>query len=292
MTEPIHRREFLSTVALLSGATTFGGLAGCRDKAKEYKAQLGPLLEEILPLIERDTAQVREGLPKAAAQIVKRLDTDPASDAEGLKRALTTTREEVKELAFSKVTFFAFVAPNGDVLRSEAETDLAAGNSLTKAIPETEKLFKDGAGLLDTFGHMDGLRGVNQGNQLQWVLGMPVVKDGKLIGALIAGWSLRLYAKYLETNFIQALEKKKEDPTKANPLAYVYIVKGKMAYGGPHAPDVNATMLGELDLPSLVKGDALYEASKEVEERSFIIGARRAPKLGDDICIAAMLSPV
>ncbi len=286
---------------LVRGSLALGALAavgipslgGCQNKQKQLEGLAGPALAELLPLLERDSKQVRDGLPKAAEVIVKHIDVDPGADVEGLKRALVRTREEVKELAFSKITFFAFMGPDGKVLRSEAETDLAAGNSLTDAIPEAKKVFDAGATMIELYGHMDGLRGVNQGNQLQWVLTAPVKHEGgKVVGALVAGWSLRLYAKYLDTHFLQALEKQKKDPEKPNPLAYVYIVKGKMAFGGPESPDVNATMLGELDLPSKVKGEELFEATQEVEGRTFLVGARKTPILGEDVFVAAMLSPV
>lgn len=293
----MRRRDFLRSSSALGLAALIAlplglGLTGCQNKDKELAALVGPTLAELLPLTERDSTQVREGVPKAAEVIVKHLDTDPSADVEGLKRTLTKTREEVKELAFSKVTFFAFVGTDGKVLRSEAETDLAAGNSLTAAIADTKQLVGDGAKALETFGYMEGLRGVNKGNQLQWVVGSPVNKDGKQVGAIVAGWSLRLYAKYLDAHFKQALEKTKEDPSKPNPLAYVFVVKGKMAYGGPDAPDVNATALGELDLPSKVKGDELYQTTLEIEERKFLIGARKAPALGEDLFVVAMLSAV
>ncbi len=285
----MHRRDLLS-LAVMAALPT---LSGCQDKEKELAGVIGPNLADLLPLTERDAKQVREGLPKAAKVIVKHIDTDPGADAEGLKRALTTTREQVKELAFSKVTFFAFVGADGTVLRSEAETDLAAGNSIVKAIEDTKKLLDPKAGTLETFGYMEGLRGVNKGNQLQWVVGAPVIHDGdKLVGAVVAGWSLRLYAKYLDQHFKQTLEKAREDPTKPIPLAYVFVVKGKMAYGGPDAPDVNASALGELDLPSKVKGDELYQTTLELEARRFLVGARKAPALGDDLFVVAMLSAV
>jgi hypothetical protein len=295
----ILRRDFLRSssllgrVALVSAIPFLGALTACQDKDKELEKLLAPALADLLPLTERDSKQVRDGVPAAAEVIVKHIDTDPGADAEGLKRALTKAREEVKDLAFSKITFFAFVGTDGNVLRSEAETDLAVGNSLTKAIADTKKLLEKDSGVLETFGYMEGLRGVNKGNELQWLVGAPVKhKDGQLVGAVIAGWSLRLYAKYLDAHFKQALEKQKEDPSKPNPLAYVFVVKGKMAYGGPDAPDVNATVLGELDLPSKVNGDELFQTSLEIETRKFLIGARKAPALGDDLYVVAMLSAV
>lgn len=289
------RRDFLSLLAASPWLGAVGGgvsLVACKDKQKDLEKLVTPGLDALIPLTERDSKQVREGVPKAAEHIVKHLDKDPSADVEGLKRALTKTREEIKDLAFSKVTFFAYAGPDGVVLRSEAETDLAAGNSIIKAIEDTKQLFGDGAKAIETFGYMEGLRGVNKGNQLQWVVGSPVKRDGKAIGAVVAGWSLRLYAKYLDTHFIQAIEKTKEDPNKPNPLAYTFVVKGKQAFGSPDAPDVNMTMLGELDLPSKVQGDKLFTVRKEVESRTFLVGARKAPALGDDLFVACMLSAV
>jgi hypothetical protein len=274
---------------ILAGALSLA-LIGCRDKEKELSAKLGPAFDELMPLTERDSKQVRDGLPQAATVIVKHLDDDPGSDVEGVKRALSKSREEVKDLAFSKITFYAFASPKGVVLRSEAETDLAAGNSLSDAIPETKKLFGDGAAQVETYGYMQGLRGVNNGNELQWILGAPVKgQDGKALGAVVAGWSLRLYARYLEENLKTHLEKQNQD--KALPLAYVFIVKANKAYGGPDAPDVNAAALGDLDLASKVK-DTPFETTHEVEGRRFLIAARKAPALGDDVIVAIMMSAI
>ncbi len=290
MLSTMHRRDLLR---MLVAAPVLGGLVtACQDKDKDLQALLAPGLERLLPLTVRDTKQVREGLPKAAVHISKHLDTDPGADVEGLRRILTKTREEIKELAFSKITFFAFAAPDGIILRTEIEPDLAVGHSLTKAIPSTKEAFKDQAKMLETFGYMEGLRAVNKGNQLQWVLVAPVAKEGKLVGGLVAGWSLRGYASILDSSFKHELEKSKTDPKKPNPLAYVFVVKGKVAYGGPMAPDVNAAMLGDLDLPSKVEGDALFQSVQVVERRKFIVGARRAPALGEDMFLAAMLSAV
>jgi hypothetical protein len=285
MTVWLRRRQLL---AAASAAGIF--LVACRDKEKELSAKLGPAFDELLPLTERDTKQVRDGVPEVAKVIVKHLDDDPGSDVEGVKRALMKSREEVKDLAFSKITFFVFAAPTGVVLRSEAETDLAAGSSLTDAVPDTKKLFGDGGAPVETFGFMQGLRGVNQGNELQWIVASPTkAKDGKQLGAVVAGWSLRLYARYLEDNLKTHLEKSSEE--KALPLAYVFLVKGNKAYGGPEAPDVNAAALGELDLASKVK-DGLFETVQEVEGRRFVISAKKAPALADDVYLAIMMSAV
>ena len=62
------------TARQMIGATTFALLVllllallllgACRDKEKMAAEKAGPAIERLLPIIERDTKQVREGLPE------------------------------------------------------------------------------------------------------------------------------------------------------------------------------------------------------------------------------------
>ena len=283
------------------GATTFALLVllllallllgACRDKEKMAAEKAGPAIERLLPIIERDTKQVREGLPEGAAVLVKLLDNDPGSDPTGLLRALKKARAAVKKLEFAKSTFFAFVGPDGTVLRSNADTDLAAGESLVKEVPGVKKMLDAKAGLVETFGYLHGFRGVQKGGDEQWIAGYPVVSnEGKLLGVFVSGWSLRLYAKYLQGNSRVHLESLREDKTKPIPLLYVFVARGDKAWGGPVTPDVNAQALAKLDLPSKAKGDSTYQSIVKLEGRSFALAARAAPKLGSGVVIVIMVS--
>jgi hypothetical protein len=267
-------------------------LGACRDKEKELVVKMVPALDEVLPLIERDTKQIREGLPKGAALMARHLDEDPGSDPKGVRRAIDNARAGTEELVVAKSTFFIFVGTDGTVLRSQTEPDLPADKSITDAIPGTKKMLAADAGLVETWGYMEGLRGVNKGGDLQWVIGHPVKnKKGEVLGAFLTGLSMRKYAEYLENHVKIHLQKQLEDPTKPIPLVYTFVVKGKTAYGGPVTPDENATAVGELDLPAKTKG-GVFQGVVTLDERRFLVAAKPAPSLGDDVVIAVLMSPV
>ena len=120
---PALRRRSLGALFV---ALALAGLPGCRDKTKEVEAKALPAVDALLPLVERDTKQIRDGLPKGAEILTKQLDSDPGDDREGVRRALEKARAGVPDLAVAKGTFFVFVAPSGVVLRGESDPDLAA----------------------------------------------------------------------------------------------------------------------------------------------------------------------
>ena len=262
--------------------------AGCDNKAEQSKNRVGPAITHLAGIIERDVKQVRTGFPAGAELLAKNLEDDPGADPEGLKRVITRARAGVHELEVAKSTFFVFVGPDGTMLRSESSPDIAAGNSLTEAIPDSKKFLDPKAGLTEVFGYSFGLRGVQKGEDLQWVVGMPVVRDDKLLGAFVSGWSFRGYTKYLEDDVRRELTKSGK-PGKAIPLVYVFLLKGNKAYGAPVTPDVNAELVGKLDLAAKTQGDG-YLTTTEIEGRVFAVASRRIPALGPDILLAMMLS--
>jgi len=281
MTDTRQPRWLAFAMLLCVAACTM--LAGCRDKNKELMQQA---------VVPRDTKQVREGLVKGGEEIARHLNDDPGADIEGVKRAISRARASVHELAIAKSSFFIFVAPDGTVLRSQTEPDLPAGKSLTEAIPDAKKIFTEGAGPTEVWGYMEGLRFVNKGNDLQWVVGVPVKsKDEKVIGAFVTGWSLRHYANVLETHVKAYFDKHKADAKKPAPLVYAFVVKGKKGYGARMTPDENATAVGELDLITKAK-DGMYQTKSTVDGREFSLVAKLAPALGADVAVALRLSVV
>ena len=288
-----HRPSKLTTprraaLALMAGLLVM--LCGCEGQEKTLGAVVEPSFNVIKPLVERDTKQIRDGLPKGAELLGKLLDDDPGADLEGLKRALGRARAGVHDLVVAKGTFFVFVEPKGTMLRSDADQDLAAGESLTEAIPDAKKIFEKDAGLTEVWGYSQGLRGVVKGGDLQWVVGAQVKgADGKLKGAYITGWSLRKYAEYLENHVRDHLTEVQENKSKPIPLVYVFVVKGKQAYGGSVTPDVNAKEVSDLDLVAKSK-DGLFKTSITIDERAFMVVAKREPAMGEDAAIALLLS--
>ncbi|MEM9692741.1 MAG: hypothetical protein AAGA56_09365 [Myxococcota bacterium] len=275
------------SLALLAAA----GAVGCEDK-QELANQLAPgALEHLLPLLKRDTEQIRTGLPKGAAILSKHLDERPEDDREAIFRAMKTARSEVKELAVAKGSFFVFVAPSGLVLRGESEPDLAADHSLTEAIPDAKALLRADAGLKETWGYMEGLRGVNKGDDIQWVVGHPVEVKDKFVGTFVTGFSLRFYAKVLEYALNAHMRKQMKDPKKPPPLTYPFIIKGGTAYGGPVTPDTNMESIASLDLVNRAK-DQMTVDDIEIDGRKFRVVGKTTPVLAPDTAIAVSLSGV
>ncbi len=284
----LSRRHLLHA---FGGAVLTAPLTGCRDKMKEVVPLAEPALASLLPVIERDTKQIRDGLPKGALQIAKHIDEDPGANREGLRTAIIKARESVKELVVAKSTFFVFVGTDGVVKRNESDPDLAADKSLIKAIPETKAMLDKNEKLVEVFGYMEGLRGVNKGNELQWIVGAPVLVDGELKGAFVTGFSLRRYAEVLENtlkaNLTEAVEKEKQ----LMPLFYNFIIKGDKAYGTAVAPDENMAAVAEQNPIANMQGGA-FSKTIEIEKRTFYLAAKPAPALGKDAAVAIMLSPV
>jgi hypothetical protein len=139
---------------------------------------------------------------------------------------------------------------------------------------------------------VQGLRGFETGADMQWLVGAPVQgKDGKLKGAFVTGWSLRKYANYLEEHARRHLTQSAEDPEKPIELLYVLLVKGDKAFSGGMTPEVNVAAVAKLDL---VKQSAsgTYSTKVTVEGREFVVAARRAPVLAEDVAVVVMISAV
>jgi hypothetical protein len=276
---------------MLLGVVVLATLPACRDRKKEAALLLPGTLERLLPLVDRDVKQVRSGLPKVAAQLPRYLDTDPGADLAGLKRALSGVRGRVYELAAAKTTFLVFVDDKGVVVRGENDPDLAAGKSLVEPLPKMKALLSQSKGLVETLGYMHGLRGVQKGGDLQWVVGTAVIaKGGERQGSLVTGWSFRRYAALLEDNARHHAKKQAEKRSRQHPLIYVFFLHGDKAFGGPISPDVLGNALAARGLPAKLQADKVLQLAVRVEERDFAVAVRAMPEFGGDVALAVMLS--
>ncbi len=263
--------------------------AACESRLKESSANAPFALEFLVPLVERDTTQIRKGLPEGAAVLGKLIDDDPKHDPEGLRRSIEKARGAVTDLAIAKSTFFIFVSPDGTVLRSEAEPDLAVGGSIFSEIPDSKRIFEK-PGMVEVFGSMHGLRGVQNGADLQWVVGQQVaVPSGKVVGAYVTGWSFRKYADFLEGALRRNLTDNAKNKKGAAPLVYVFFARGSKAYGGAVTPDIDAEAVGKLDLPTQV-GDRLFQSTLTIEEQSFALVAKKVPAIDKDTVLVLLFS--
>jgi hypothetical protein len=278
-------------LVLAAAALGFGSSFGCDDAGKRSEAAAAEGVDIIGPLVDRDVAQVRKGLPEAAKALGGRMPDDPIGSRQELQDAIKAARAATEDMTFAKVTFFVFVSPEGVVLRSEIDPDRLVDQNLVKAFPDLTKVTAPGGGTVEVFGEMEQLRGVKRGADVAWVLGHPVAgADGKVRGMLATGWSMRLYARVLEQQLRAKLtEIAAAKEQKAAPLAYAFVLKGKGAYGDPEVSDSLAEELVKLDLAAKA-AQADVKLQKEIDKRVFGIAAKRAPALGDDAAVAVIAS--
>jgi hypothetical protein len=278
---------FLTAVPLLALA-----LAGCDDGRKRSEQAATDTLAKVAPVLTADVEEVRRGLPAGAAKLGPMLDPDTLADpVVAVRKAITRTRNLVPDLDVAKSTFFSYADATGKVVRSESDPDVLEGKSIIAAFPALKKAL-DGT-VAEGFGENKELRGVRNGPDLMWVAAAPV-KDGqgKVAGLFVTGWSLRLYARRLETAAVAAAREAADKAGRKNPaLVYVFVIKGKTAYGTPIAPDVNATALEILDLLGKTAAGP-YHGTLEITDRGFGVAAARAPELGDDAALAVLATEI
>jgi hypothetical protein len=268
-------------------------VAGCEDSRAVSEQRATEAVTQLLPVVKRDVEQVRKGLPEGAAKLGTLLEADPGQNLPGLQRAIQSARGQVNDLNVAKSTFFSFADTSGTVLRSEADPDLLAGKSVFAAFPELKKAADPGSGNVEVFGEMQEMRGLRAGQDYQWVVAHPV-KDagGQVKGIFVTGWSFRRFAYHLEEtakgNLLEAAQK---ESRKKVPLIYVFVVKGKKAYGAPVTPDVNAQAVESLDLISKTASGP-FRGSVDITGRVFGVAAQRTPELGDDAALAVIMSEI
>lgn len=284
---PIMHRTFVS-VAVASVL-----LSGCPDVGKLSEQRASEVVKSLAPVVVGDAQQVRRGLPEGAAKLGATIDADPGANLAGLQRAIAGARSGVKDLDLAKSTFFSFVDPTGIVLRSEADPDSAAQKSILVPFPELKKALDPASGVVEQFGEMAELNGVKNKPDVEWVLAHPV-KDasGGLKGMFVTGWSFRRYAYYLEESAKRELhDAAQKRGEKSVPLIYVFLLRGKKAYGAPLTPDVNADALEKLDLHGKTSAGP-YRGQLTITERTFGVAAERTAELGADTAVAVLLSEI
>jgi len=266
---------------------------GCDDGRKLAEQSATEALAKLAPVLAEDVAQVRRGLPEGAAKLGPMLDDDTTASLVGLQKAITRTRLLVPDLDVAKGTFFSYADATGTVLRSETDPDVLAKKSLLAAFPALKKATDPGGGLTEAWGEMTELRGVRNGPDRIWIAAAPVKDDkGQIKGMFVTGWSLRAYARRLENSATLAVREAAEKAGRKNPpLVYVFVVKGKSAYGTPVTPDVNAQAIEGLDLIGKTAGGP-YHGTLEITGRGFGVAGVRAPELGADAALAVLASEI
>lgn len=277
-------------LAVVVAVATFG----CTDSAKVSEAKAVTQVERLAKLADDDVEEVRRGVPHGAKSLGPVWDgkKDPLADPSQARRALDRVRDENRDLAVAKSTFFALTDDKGTVLRSDQDPDHLASKSLIASYPALAKVLAGEA--IETRGSMPETAGARTGGDEQWLAAAPVRDaQGTVRGIYATGWSMRRFAYHLEealkhdmtTEALRAGEKHVKLP-----LVHVFVLAGSKVYGAPVTPLVNGETLEKLDLAGKLAGDAVYHQTIEITGRGFGLAARRTPKMGADIAIAVLRS--
>ena len=282
-------------LASLSLAAVFATVTGaCTDSAKVSEGKAVAHAERLAKLSDEDVEEVRRGLPQGAKSLGQFWDgkKGPLADPSQARRALDRARDDSRDLAIAKSTFFAMTDDKGMVLRSDQEPDQMAGKSLVASYPDMSKVLAGAA--IEMRGSMPETAGARIGGDEQWVAAAPV-KDaqGQVRGIYASGWSMRRFAYHLEETLKHDMTSEAlrsgEKHVKL-PLVYVFVLAGSKVYGAPVTPLVNSETLQKLDLLSKTANDATYHQTIEITGRGFGLAARRTPRMGADIGVAVLRS--
>jgi hypothetical protein len=275
-----------ATVVLLAG--TVLSVSGCERQNELSRAKAGEHAAALVETALADVQEVRAGLPEGAKHLAKLYEgkTAPKDDLPGVREALERARGKVQDLRVAKSTFFALLDEKGTVLRNDQEQDSMAGKNAFDAFPVLKGAlagkYVEGRGAMEEAARVKGRDG-------QWVAAAPVKVGDEVKGIYATGISWSAYAYRLE-NSLRGSVKSAIEPTKKEPLLYVYVVVEKQAFGAPVSPIVNGESILAQDPLGKAQGNAVYSAVIEITGRAFGLGVKRAPALGDDVAIAVLRS--
>jgi hypothetical protein len=268
-------------------------LSACDDNKKASEQSAVDELGKLVTLLKEDVAQVKRGLPNGAEKLAKLLDTDTLANPSAVQKAIGRARADEKDLMVAKSTWFSYADATGTVVRSEADPDMLAGKNVVAVFPALKKALEPTGGMVEAFGEMKELRMAKTGPDMAWLTAIPVKDEkGGSKGVFVTGWSFRAFVYHLEQSAKMTVSETAQKQGKKNPpLVYIYLVKGKTAYGAPGTPDVNAKAIEDLDVLSKT-ASGNYRGNVEITKRDFGVAAARVPEMGDDAVLAVLASEI
>jgi hypothetical protein len=268
----------------------------CTDNSKVSERHATAHVERLAKLADDDVEELRRGMPRGAKALGQIWEGkgDPHADPGSVRRALERVRNDDRDLAIAKGTFFALADDQGTALRSDQDPDPIAGKSFVGPYPGLAKVLAGEPAELR--GSMAETAGARAGGDEQWVIAAPVRDaQGVVRGMFVSGWSLRRFAYHLEEVLKHDLvsEALKAGETRfKQPLVYAFVFAGPKVYGAPVTPLVNAQALEALDLGAKTENGVVFHQPIEITGRRYGIAARRAPKMGSDVGVAVLRSEI
>jgi len=211
-------------------------LAGCDDRAAvaRTQTQLRKVdFPRVQDLVEQDLANHRAGVVKAAAKLAPGFSvSDPEkreSQVRAALRILQQPKRGIDEFVASPMSFLAAVGLDGVVIARDREPDRMKGQDFESRFePVAQALGGTASTGLGEFYAEDP----NAPSSWSILFAAPSLKDGKVVGAVLAGIPLSRLAQRLSRQF--RVEQKAGAPV------WVYLYKGDRLFHWDTPPEVDA----------------------------------------------------
>lgn len=267
--------------------------AGCKDKAEKSAEEARGNVALLVPLVDKDVAEIERGLPEGAKKIAITIgkEQDVKANPAVVRSALLKIRQQVSDLGVAKSTFFALTDDKGVAIRNDLEQDTMAGKSVVERYPDLKKAL-EGQAFVTTVGEFGTPNPA--GPDREWVAATPVKReDQSLVGLLVTGWTYRRFAYHLQESLKRDLQDQlqKSGDTGKLPVVYVFLFDDKAVYGARGTPPVDETALKDAGVfAKTANGPA--DGTLTITDRSFGWAAVRTPRLGKDLGVVVLRSEI
>lgn len=278
--------RLISRLLFLLALASIAWCSGCTDVGKVSAEKAKAHAQFLLKAAETDIRELKRGLPEGAKQLGSAFENG-TPDSQSAREALERARNKVQDLRVAKSTFFALVAKDGTVIRNDQDQDLMTGKNMFAAFPELKQVLAGKT--VEARGQMKEAAGVRGKPDAQWVVGVPVEHEGKVVAAYVSGWSWSAYAYRLETSLRSDVLANTKEGGKV-PLLYVYVLVSGVAYGAPISPVVNGDAIVKQKPLEKATAAAPFSAPLEIEEREFGLAVVPLKSIGSDVGIAVLRS--
>lgn len=211
-------------------------VVGCENRAavERTETQLREVdLPRIQELVQEDLESHQAGVAKAAAKLAPGFAVeDPArreSEVRAALRILQQPKRGIDEFVASPMSFLAAVGADGIVIARDREPDRMAGQDFKSRFEVVRQALRGTAATgLGEFYAEDP----EAPSSWSILFAAPSLKDGKVVGAVLAGIPLSRLAQRLSRQF--RVEHAGDDPV------WVYLYKGSRLFHWDTPPEVDA----------------------------------------------------
>lgn len=279
-------------IAVAAGALLLS-VTGCKDQSLASAQNAQDHAAALLPLVDKDVAEVSRGLPEGAKKLAPLFakNEDPRQNLPNVRKELQRIRRDVPDLLVAKSTFFALVDDKGVAIRNDLEQDAMAGQNVVQIFPALAGALK--GNYVVTTGSFPGPVGP-LGPDKDWIAGTPIKRDdGTTAGLLITGWTYRAFARHLSESVEREVKAKllESKETTKMPIIYVAVFDASGVYTAPKTPQVNEKALADQNLLEATKNGPA-KGTVTITDRGFGWAAIRTPSLAPDTGVAVLRSEI